>query len=129
MRTLKSAQPSEVRDSSKFLCCPVVGGGRGLQQGVQATTMATTKAEEALKLESKFALLKFSSPLFHLQSNPALRRDTRLIRTPHYYEQFALSLGKESPYIFSKVNPLNTDTSLLRTVCCVPGERKSLHFL
>ena len=24
---------------------------------------------------------------------------------------------------------LNTDTSLLRTVCFVPGERKPLHFL
>ena len=35
--------------------------------------------------------------------------DTRFIRTPHYYEQFALSLGKESPYIFSKFNALNTD--------------------
>ena len=146
--------------------------------------MATPKAEKAL--ESKFARLKFSSILFHLQLNPALRRDTRLIRTPHYcgqfpvslgkespyifskvnplntdtsllrnsllcpwgkkaltfslkstrlirtphyYGQFALSLGKESPYIFSKVNPLNTDTSLLRTVCFVPGERKPLHFL
>ena len=28
-------------------------------------------------------------------------RDTHLIRTPHYYGQFALSLGIESPYIFS----------------------------
>ena len=27
--------------------------------------------------------------------------DTRLIRTPHYYRQFALSLGKESLHIFS----------------------------
>ena len=35
---------------------------------------------------------------------------TRLIRTPHYYRQFALSLGKESPYIFSKFNLLNKDT-------------------
>ena len=26
-------------------------------------------------------------------------------------------------------HPLNTDTSLLRTVCFVPGERKPLHFL
>ena len=36
--------------------------------------------------------------------------DTRLMRTPHYYRQFALSLGKALPYIFSKFNPLNTDT-------------------
>ena len=27
--------------------------------------------------------------------------DTRLLRTPHYDGQFALSLGKESRYIFS----------------------------
>ena len=28
------------------------------------------------------------------------------IGTPHYYRQFALCLGKESPYTFSKFNPL-----------------------
>ena len=37
--------------------------------------------------------------------------DTRLVRTPRCYGQFALSLGKESLYIFSKFSPLNTDTS------------------
>ena len=36
------------------------------------------------------------------------------MQTPHYYGQFALSLGKESPYIFSKFNlpyahPIDTD--------------------
>ena len=36
--------------------------------------------------------------------------DTHFIRTPHYYGRFALSLGKYSPYIFSKFNSLNTDT-------------------
>ena len=35
--------------------------------------------------------------------------DTRFIQTPHYYGQFVLSPGKESPYIFSKFNPLNMD--------------------
>ena len=39
----------------------------------------------------------------------------RLIRTPHYYGQLALSLEKENPYIFSKFNPLNTDTPLIYT--------------
>ena len=57
-----------------------------------------------------------------IQSKPALR-------TPHYYGDFALSLGKESPYIFTKVNSLNTDTSLLRGFCFVPGERKPLLFI
>ena len=55
--------------------------------------------------------------------------DTRLIRAPRYYGQFSLSLGKKSPYIFSKFNPLNTDTPLIQTVCFVPGERKPLHSL
>ena len=32
------------------------------------------------------------------------------------YGKFALSLGKESRHIFSKFNPLNTDTLLLRTI-------------
>ena len=36
--------------------------------------------------------------------------DTRLIRTPYYHGQFPLSLGKESPCVFSTFNPLNTET-------------------
>ena len=43
--------------------------------------------------------------------------DTHLIRTPHYYQQFALSLRKESTYIFSKFKPLVTDTPLIQTLC------------
>ena len=35
---------------------------------------------------------------------------TRLIWTPHYYGQFAVSPGKETQYIFSKFNQLDTDT-------------------
>ena len=37
--------------------------------------------------------------------------EPRLVRTPRYYGQFALSLGKRLPYIFSKFNPLNSVTS------------------
>ena len=32
----------------------------------------------------------------------------------HYYVRFALSLGRESLYIFSKFNSLNTDTALIQ---------------
>ena len=46
---------------------------------------------------------------------------TRLIRTPHYYGQFAVSLGKGSPYIFSKFNPLNTDNPLIRALSMTPS--------
>ena len=46
--------------------------------------------------------------------------DTRLIWTPHYYSQFALSLGKETPYIFSKFNPLNKDFPLTWTCSIGP---------
>ena len=45
--------------------------------------------------------------------------DTCLIQTPHFYGQFALSLAKQSPYIFSKFNPLNTDTPFIRTLSIV----------
>ena len=48
------------------------------------------------------------------QSNPTLQ-------TPHYCGQFALSLGKESPNIFFKFNPLNTDTPLTRTLSMPPS--------
>ena len=37
------------------------------------------------------------------------------------YRQFALSLGKESPYFFSKFNPVNTDTLLIRTLSMAPS--------
>ena len=33
-----------------------------------------------------------------LSLNSNLQSNTRLIRTPHYYGQFALSLWKESPH-------------------------------
>ena len=42
--------------------------------------------------------------------------DTCLIRTPDYCRQFVLSLEKENPFIFSKFNPLNTDTLLIQTL-------------
>ena len=49
-----------------------------------------------------------------LNSHIVWSNPTHLIQTPHYYGQFALSLGKESPHIFSKFNlpyahPINTD--------------------
>ena len=56
-------------------------------------------------------------PFFHIRSKVKTRfADTRLLQTPHYYGQFALSLGKENPYIFFKFNPLNTDNPLIRTL-------------
>ena len=47
--------------------------------------------------------------------------DTCLIRTPHYYGQFAFSLGTESPYIFSTFNLVNPDTLLKRRLSMVPS--------
>ena len=47
--------------------------------------------------------------------------DTHIIRTPHYYGQFALFLGEKSPYIFSKFNPLNTDNPLIWKLSMVPS--------
>ena len=48
------------------------------------------------------------------------------MRTPYYYGQFALSLGKESPYIFSKFNPFNTDTPFTSTLSIAPLSVRTL---
>ena len=54
---------------------------------------------------------------------------TRLIRTPRYYGQFFCFVPRESQNIFSKFNPLNTDTPLLRTVFLLCPSGKPEHFL
>ena len=41
---------------------------------------------------------------------------TPTLRAPHYYGHFALSLGEESSYIFSELNPFNTSTPLIGTL-------------
>ena len=53
--------------------------------------------------------------LFHTVK-PRFTLDTLSIRTPHFYGEFALSLGKQSPYNLSKFNRLNTDTPFIRTL-------------
>ena len=52
-------------------------------------------------------LMNIQSPLYeHL-----------IMQTPReYYAQFALSLGKESRYIFSTFNPLYSDIPLIQTL-------------
>ena len=54
--------------------------------------------------------------------------DTLLLQTPHYYRQFALSLGKESPYVFSRFDPLNMDTPLIQTLLMDPSVSQLMGF-
>ena len=54
-----------------------------------------------------------------IQSKPALQ-------TLRYYGQFALSLGKESLYIFSKFDPLNMDTFYRPLSVCITVDCKTL---
>ena len=106
------------RSSSVVICIGIRSGTCAVKPCFTDTRLIRTP-----QYYEQFALSPGKEvPTFSLNS-------TRLIRTPQYYGQFALSLGKESLYFFSKFNPLNTDTSVLRTVCFVPGERKSLLFL
>ena len=58
---------------------------------------------------------------FSLENRQAAFSGTRLIRTPRYYGQLALSLRKGSCYIFSKLKPLNTGTPLIRTFFMPPS--------
>ena len=46
---------------------------------------------------------------------------TPTLRAPHYYGHFALSLGEESSYIFSELNPFNTSTQLIGTFSMHPS--------
>ena len=64
---------------------------------------------------TKYIML-YSSYLY-----PNLQTPTYTIWTPHCNGQFALSLGKESPYIFSQFNPLNTDALLIQTPFMPPS--------
>ena len=56
------------------------------------------------------------------EMEPTGRQGVQYGQTPLYGHrlnmdgQVALSLVKQSPYIFSKSNPLNTDTPLIRTL-------------
>ena len=49
-------------------------------------------------------------------------KDTLLVRTPHCYRQFSLSLVKVSPHSYFKFNPIKTDTPIIRTVSMAPSE-------
>ena len=44
-----------------------------------------------------------------------------LVQTPHQYVKFALSLGKEIPYIFSKFDLLNIDTLFIHALSMAPS--------
>ena len=46
--------------------------------------------------------------------------DAHLVQKAHYYGEFALSLGKETRYTFSKFNLLNTVNLLIWTLSMAP---------
>ena len=76
-----------------------------------------------LRKESPYTRL-IRTPHYYGQFALSLGKEspyTRLIRTPHYYGQFALCLGKECPNVFSKFNPLNTDTPLIWRLSMAPS--------
>ena len=60
---------------------------------------------------------RFVSSAFPDKKNLAQKRS--LFKTNKFESKF---------YIFSKFNPLNTDTSFIQTVCFVPGKKKPLTF-
>ena len=61
----------------------------------------------------KITKIKFHETFWGKKALTFSLNSTRLIRTPHYYKQFALSLGKESPYIFQLIQPAHMDTPLI----------------
>ena len=73
-----------------------------------------------IRSKQKYSL----APYFHLIKQV----EPRLVRTPRYYGQFTLPLGKRLPYIFSKFNPVNTVTSYGPLVSVLRGS-DCIHFL
>ena len=63
---------------------------------------------------------KMFKDLFFFYNQPCFM-DSHLIRTPHCYGHFALSLGKKALAFFSKLNLCNMDTLLILTFSMVPS--------
>ena len=72
------------------------------------------------QVKRRYTLERILSCGVFFHTAKTLFTDTCLIQTPHY-GQFVLSLGKECPYILSKFNWLNTDTSFIPTLFMVPS--------
>ena len=58
-----------------------------------------------------------------------LLRQCCFVWITHYYVRFASSLGKESLYIFSKFNSLNTDTPLIQDYIPLQNRSNSLVYI
>ena len=71
---------------------------------------------DSVQLISVLSILENVGPVYCLGVIFKYSQLTVRTRTPHYYGQFSLYLRKESPYIFSKFNPLITDTPFIRTL-------------
>ena len=72
-----------------------------------------------------YVFINLRSQRFYMNSHtPTLRLIlvtlVLVCTVPPYYGQFALSMGKENPYIFSKFNHLNSDTTSIQTLSMVP---------
>ena len=92
MENLDSPPPPQIKDGKMAYFCPSRGFILDLAGGVG---------------------MGYAVPLYFVQDRGLT--DTRFIRTPHYYGQFALSLGKES-LTFSLNSP-----RLIRILSMVPS--------
>ena len=73
------------------------------------------RVQVPLSLVARFVLGTVETPFYHVSS------DTSLMRTLVYNGKFCLSQRKRRSYIFSKINLLNTDTRLIRTLLHAPS--------
>ena len=82
-------------------------GGPDLQSEVPRSSLALTSSQVCSRYSR--------TPFYHVSS------DTSLMRTLVYDGKFCLSQRKRRSYIFSKINLLNTDTRLIRTLLHEPS--------
>ena len=115
-----------------MLCCcllPVGNNQRSVLKWMGGGGVWIVLFSEVTQFEDSVSMI-LSSIVTCVRSDLSVRQtntvkpcfaNIRLIRTPHYYGQFALSPSKESPYLFSKSNLLNTDIPLIRTLSMAPS--------
>ena len=85
----------------KFHCQKVdsTRNGKPWRLSVRFQTLTWRLGEMVQNLESPRLCRRVDSPVYTVKPHFL---DTCLIKTPHYYRQFALSLGKESPSSVTK---------------------------
>ena len=92
---------------------------RIVRQNTELAEFVSKLNEEKKELRNALANLEEQISQYRQRE----RTNEQVLANPALLRTVCIVPGEKSPYIFSKFNPLNTDTPLVRTVCFVPGSK------